>query len=185
MSKSFAQCTWAKHSLHDIENITARAETEQYCWVGTTHGLYLMKKKGGKVYHMTTKNSVLCSDTITCITTKKNGEVYAGTNNGIIRYDNYAFLLVTMENSSLRSNRITSLACINGTDVYAGTFDGGITCFSDTRSKTYPTRDQPLSNNHVISFEQAGDDSLIALLDHNVRIGIRHKTFTILHTPGH
>ncbi len=144
--KAFSQDFRLQQYISSAEKITARAETEKYYWVGSNHGLYCIRKKGDKVYHLTQENSILLSDTITSIATKSNGEVYIGTNKGIVRYDNYAFLLLTDENSPLRSNKITSLVCLNGTEIFAGTFDGGITIFSDLRNKTFTTKNASLSS---------------------------------------
>jgi len=121
-NNSVAQDTNQTKYVRPVERINASAETGKFCWVGTDHGLYCIQKKKGKVYHMTTKNSLFLSDTITSIAAKPNGEVYIGTTKGIIRYDKYTFLLITDENSRLKSNKITSLVCVNGNEVFAGTF---------------------------------------------------------------
>lgn len=176
-SKAFAQCSKLSQNICLTEEITANAETEKFYWVGTNHGLYCMRKKCGKIYHMTSNNSNLLSDTITSIAARSNGEVYIGTHHGIIRYDNYAFLLITSENSHLQSNNITSLVCLYGTEIFAGTFDGGITVFSDTRSKTFTTKNSPLTSNHIISLERSNNDSLVALLENNIRVGITSNNF--------
>jgi ligand-binding sensor domain-containing protein len=166
--------------IPDSEKITAQAETEKYYWIGTEHGLYFVKKKSNRVYHMTSKNSVLLSDTVTCIAAKQDGEVYVGTRCGIVRYDNYAFLLVTRENSPLGCNRITSLVCPNGTDVFAGTVSGGLTVFSRLKARTFTTANAPLPSNHIIAIKKAGDDSVVALLENNISVGIKNGQFTVI-----
>ena len=50
------------------------------------------------------------SDNVTCICTKPDGEVYVGTDKGIMRYDLYAFININTENSEITSNSIVSLS---------------------------------------------------------------------------
>ena len=164
----------------DPSSVTAQAETDKYCWIGTKDGLYLIRKKGHKVFHMTSKNSLLPSDHITSIAVNANGEAYIGTNEGILRYDNYTFLLIDKENSALKSNYITSLACLNGTDIYAGTLDKGITVFSGLSSKTFTADNSLITDNHVLSIEQKGNNSLLAILENDQRVCIRNKQFLTL-----
>ena len=93
------------------ETITAQAETETSWWLGTTHGIYRITKKNMKVKHYTTSNSLLPSDFITSICAMSDGQVYIGTKKGILRYDRFAFLIISTENSRLPSDNIRSLDC--------------------------------------------------------------------------
>jgi ligand-binding sensor domain-containing protein len=167
----------------DSQQVNVRLETDRYCWIGTNHGLYCIRKKGNRVSHMTTGNSILLSDTVTCIVACDNGDVYIGTPNGIVRYDGYAFLMITTENSTLKSNRITSLMCVNGDEVFAGTYGGGITVFSGYKSKTYTSKNTSMANDYVLRFEKAGGDSLVAVLDQDFRVGISNRQFNALNIP--
>lgn len=93
------------------ETITARAETETCWWIGTTRGVYRIKKKNMKPVHYTMRNSDLPSDLITAICTMPDGQVYIGTHRGILRYDRFAFMIINTENSKLPSDDIRSLRC--------------------------------------------------------------------------
>ncbi len=158
--------------------ITCQAETEKYYWIGTNCGLYMVRKRDKRTYHMTTGNSNFVSDSIGYMVAKDNGEVYIGTQKGLMRYDNYTFLPVTSENSALRSNCITALQCVDGT-VYAGTRDGGITVFYGRQSKTYSGKNAQSATGHVIAFQKTGD-SLVALMNDETKIGIRNGQFTVI-----
>ncbi len=92
------------------ERVTAFAETDNSFWYGTDKGLYRIKKKNRKVYFFNEKNSAMPSDNVTCICTKPDGEVYVGTDKGIMRYDLYAFININTENSEITSNSIVSLS---------------------------------------------------------------------------
>jgi ligand-binding sensor domain-containing protein len=160
------------------DTVTARGETNKYYWIGTKHnGLYMVRKKNGCVSHITKENSILPDNHITCIATKIDGEVYAGTPSGILRYDNYTFLLITKENSNLRSNSITSLIASSNGDVLAGTFGGGVTVFSGLISKTFTKENAPFENNHVLAFEKVSDDSFVVVLEKNLKVSVRNKHF--------
>lgn len=161
--------------ISKLAKIKAEAETEKYYWAGTSQGLYFVRKKNKRVFHLTTQNSILRSDSISCIAVTEAGEVYIGTNNGIVRYDNYTFLLITDENSALQSNRITSLACINGAEILAGTSGGGITAFYNGKSKTFKKKNTQLTSDSVLSFQENIDRSLWAILADNATISIKNK----------
>jgi len=72
----------------------------------------------------------------------------------------------------------------NGNEVFAGTFDGGITVFSDAGSKTFTARNTPLANDHIISLEKFENDSLVALLENNVKVAIRNRRLQCLVVQG-
>jgi len=179
---SFGRDHKLSHYVGDSEIITSQAETEKFYWIGTYRGLYCVRKKDNRVSHMTCKNSVLTSDTITCLAVRADGETYIGTRNGIVRYDNYAFLLISTENSALKCNKITTLATTANDDIYAGTHYGGMTVFSGGRSRTFTTSNAPMSHNHVVSMELNGTDSLVATLEQGGKVGIRNRQLTRLET---
>ena len=89
--------------------ITARAETENSFWLGTNKGVYRIKKKNMKVIHYDTHNSLLPSNRITCICNRPDGQLYIGTAKGILRYDNFTFILINSENFTMTSDYITGL----------------------------------------------------------------------------
>ena len=173
----FADVNNFSPSLNSADSATARAENSKYYWIGTNSGLYLVNKKNKRVFHITAANSSLPSDSVTAIAVRPDGEVYIGTTQGMLRYDNYTFLTVTTENSSLRSNRITALVGTNNGDIYAGT-DAGITIFSGSASRSYISSNA--NSNSILSLKVIGPDSLVADLGHGVQVGIRNRKFMVL-----
>ncbi len=92
-----------------MKDVTVKVETSKFWWIGTTHGLYCIRKKNGRISHFTASNSVFPSSRISAIAVMSNGEVYIGTDKGIVRYDNYSFLLINKENSRLSCNEVVDL----------------------------------------------------------------------------
>ncbi len=78
------------HPLLETETVTAIAvDGANRKWLGTqSTGVYLVSENGDKeIMHFTAENSPLLSNTITSITIdQKNGEVFFGTNEGLISY---------------------------------------------------------------------------------------------------
>lgn len=103
------------------QHIRALAETDKYVWVGTDDGLFQILKSNNKVNHLTPDNSVLPGLEITAICSKSNGEVYIGTTNGLVRFDNFTFILLNNENCALNSNHIKNLTCDNQDQVWIET----------------------------------------------------------------
>lgn len=160
--------------------VTALLVTEKYIWIGTTHGIYFRKKNKSRVFHLDRQNSIMPSDTVTCMVSDADGEVYIGTTNGLVHYDRFTFLLLDTENSALKSNRVIGLACLNGKEIYAATEDQGITLFSGLTSKSYTRENGQLSSNHVVKLEKYGEDSLIATLENADRVGIKNRQFSLI-----
>lgn len=159
------------------DSITAIAETTKFIWVGTQHkGLYLIKKKNHKSYHLTPENSSLLSTHITAIAVGKEDEVYVGTNKGMLHYDNFAFLPLTSENSNLKSNYITCLIMTSTGSLWVGTLNGGLTVFSGLRSKTFHSDNSSLSSNHILGFEKNGEQELIAILSDQARLPLNKNS---------
>lgn len=168
----------AKNVTIDTQDINCIAETEKYSWVGTNHGLYFIRKRDGQTFRMQQSNSSLPSDTITSIATLSNGEAYIGTTRGLLRYDNFAFLVINKDNSALLCNNITSLATTHNNDVYVGTRSGGITVFNGSRSKTFTSKNAPFSHNHVVSIKHSDADALLVTLHDNSRLIITNRHFS-------
>lgn len=170
----------ASHFPVDSQDITCKSETDKYLWVGTNHGLYFVRKKDGRIYKMLKENSNLPSDTITAMAALPNGEVFIGTARGLVRYDNYAFLIINNENSALICNGITSVKSSGSGDVYVGTRTGGVTVFSGLRSRTFSSRNAPFTVDHVISFQLQGADSVIVTLRDSSHMVIANKRYALL-----
>ena len=132
--------------------ITAIAETGKCIWVGTDNGLWKINKKSSKREHMTTANSLLPSNEVTGICLEGDGNIWVGTTAGILRYDNFAFYVLTERNSNLPDNSITSLTSDNSHNIWIGTASGGLVeklyC---GRFIVYNTRNSKLQNDHIYS----------------------------------
>jgi hypothetical protein len=75
--------------LLENETVTAIAvDGANQKWIGTDRGgVFLFSPDGTKqIYHFTAENSPLLSDRITCIAISKDGEVFYGTDKGVISF---------------------------------------------------------------------------------------------------
>ncbi len=139
--------------------ITAIGESDHYIWVGTNEGLYKINKNNGVRSHFTNKNSRLPHNYVTSIACTKDGKTYIGTMNGILMWDNYAFLLITSENSSIPDNHITALAVDRDDNLWIGTYGDGL--LKSTGDAIKPFRTQPIEFNdekiYSIAFDQLGN----------------------------
>ena len=63
----------------------------------------------------------------------EDGNVFIGTSNGILRYDNYAYILINSENSALSDNHITSLVIDKNNSLWIGTYFGGLVSFQNNK----------------------------------------------------
>lgn len=67
--------------------ITVRNDIVKGLWAGTKDSGTVVFANDGKRYHLTSENSKLPSDYVTCITSSRSGEVWIGTENaGLLRY---------------------------------------------------------------------------------------------------
>jgi hypothetical protein len=83
----FAGSNFDCEHLTGYENVTAiEVDAENKKWIGTNQdGIYQLSADGTTVInHFTFENSPLFSNNITCIAINQNGEVFIGTNKGII-----------------------------------------------------------------------------------------------------
>lgn len=115
-----------QYILKDFEKdtsviVTAIGHSARFTWMGTNKGLYRTHNRNGKTWHMTRKNSSLPDNYITSIACFPDGQTYVGTENGILFWDNYAFILITTENSALPENHITTLTPGPGESLVIGT----------------------------------------------------------------
>jgi ligand-binding sensor domain-containing protein len=127
--------------LHSAANrpdsiFTARAGDGKNEWKGTTNGLIRINLRTNEQQVYTTLNSVLPSDSITCICVRSNGDVWIGTPKGIVRYDQFAFLLITTENSNLPENAVTGLKEDNDGALWISTRHYGQVCVRGLSSIT-------------------------------------------------
>ncbi len=83
--------TQGSHVQYLLENETVTAiavDGANQKWIGTDRGgVFLFSPDGTKeIYHFTAENSPLLSNRITCIALSQNGEVYYGTDQGVVSF---------------------------------------------------------------------------------------------------
>ena len=133
--------------LLENETVTAIAvDGANRKWVGTDRGgVFLFSEDGTKqIYHFTTENSPLLSDRITCMTINQDGEVFFGTDKGVISFrssatpandtfgDVYAFPNPVKPDydgyiaiKGLVNNAQVRITDVNGVTVYSTRAEGG------------------------------------------------------------
>lgn len=131
------------------ETIVSVAETQSSVWVGTDNGIYQIIKKNGKFVHLTTGNSVLPSNHIKGICVTKDENVYAATDNGIFRYDGFAYLIISTENANLPTNNFTSIACDENDLIFIGTKNNGLVMMKNYKCEIFDKNNSVLTSNNV------------------------------------
>ena len=133
--------------LLENETVTAIAvDGANQKWIGTDRGgVFLFSEDGTKqIYHFTADNSPLLSDRITCISINQDGDVFFGTDNGVISFRGLATPGGTVNENVLAfpnpvkadydgyiaikglvSNAQVRITDINGTLVYSTRAEGG------------------------------------------------------------
>ena len=146
------------------ETVTAFAETDRFYWIGTENGLYQVKKKNNKVCHLTEKNSKLPSNLVTAICAKSNGEVFIGTNKGILCYAGFVFLLVNTENAAMTSDDITALHCDKDDLIWIGTSSKSISMIRYINMKNFNIFSIPDAVGHLVTFEEKNPKEMTLVL---------------------
>ena len=140
------QGTYVQYLLEN-ETVTAIAvDGANQKWIGTDRGgVYLFSEDGTKqIYHFTAENSPLLSDRITCLAINQDGDVFFGTDKGVISFrasatpggqvnDNvYAFPNPVKSDyegyiaiKGLVTNAQVKITDVNGTLVYSTVAEGG------------------------------------------------------------
>jgi ligand-binding sensor domain-containing protein len=152
------------------EKVTAFAETERFYWIGTDNGVYQVKKKNKKVFHMTESNSQLPANMVTAICARSNGEVYIGTNKGILRYDRFTYIVMNNENANLKSNKITALYCDNLDQVWIGTSANSLSLIRNNSMKNYNMNSNEEMNDHIVGFEKDVQKALLIVMVSGTRM---------------
>lgn len=125
-----------------------KEKNEQYMWVGTANGLYLLEKATGKYQYIPMPVE---SFYIYALYQAPNGLLYIGTNNsGVLIYDpvKKAFEHFHTENCALISNNIYAIVSDGGPSIFIST-ERGLSCFN-TKDKNFHnwTKEQGLRSEH-------------------------------------
>ncbi len=169
--------------LHN-QFITAKVETENAVWIATNNGLWEITKDHQHVLHLTETNSVLPSNHVTGITSTSNGDVYATTDNGIFRYDGYAFLVINSENTALPEVKLTSIACDKNDNLWIGTQGKGLVLMQDYHIKLFNHSNSPLSTDEVDTITPDTDGSLHVTLMNQEEIKISERGMSPINEPS-
>ncbi len=160
--------------------INAIVDNGDYVWAATDNGLIKMNKKTKKKYILTKENSNLPSNLVTAVCTTSNGNVWIGTNKGLVRYDNYAYINLDMENTPLPHNYITALYTDRNNNVWIGTRKG-LVKMNDNFNEyfVYDTTNSKLGGNIVISISGDAKNNIWVGVKNNGLIKINNNTWNI------
>ncbi len=164
--------------------ITASAETDHDYWVGTTAGVYRISKKNNKVKHLEVDNSVMPSNNVTALCVKSDGVVFVGTDRGIMKYDNYSYLLMNTENANIGSNSITALAVDKYQRLWIGTKNGGVTMYDRLLSRHYTTKNSILNSNAVTAFESNTSAQVVICLESGQKLSYKDSNLEEVNFEG-
>ena len=120
------------HNIIGNNQVNAQLETEKFVWVATNDGLFLINKKQLTYRVFDPENSLIPSYHITALCSTSNGQVLIGTDNGLVRYDNFTFILLNTENTNLPSNNIVKIdAAQNGAFIFNAVEETTTECTKD------------------------------------------------------
>ncbi|MCX6266296.1 MAG: T9SS type A sorting domain-containing protein, partial [Bacteroidetes bacterium] len=141
-----SQGSYVQYLLENETVTTIAVDGANQKWIGTDRGgVFLFSEDGTKqIYHFTAENSPLLSDRLTCISINKDGEVFFGTDKGVISFraqatpggesneNVYAFPNPVREDyegyiavKGLVNNAQVRITDIDGTLVYSTRAEGG------------------------------------------------------------
>ena len=106
--------------------ITCHTENNAYVWLGTNKGLVRVDKKNGKQKNFVELNGLSINQPISAICMRKNGQLWAGTAQGILVHDGFYLYTINSENSELLDNSVTSIAEDETETLWIGTEKHGL-----------------------------------------------------------
>jgi len=98
------------------------------------------------------------SNNILCVTTDRNGNVWAGLSGlpdayGLLKFDGLSWVLYNTGNSGLPSNGISSLCVDTNNNLWIGTYTDGLVKFDGTNWAVYNTSGSGIIDNHISSLD--------------------------------
>src|SRR5262249_10492961 len=78
---------------------------------------------------------------IRAITQTRDGYIWLGTDNGLVRFNGAAFTAFTVETGTLKDNEVWALREDSDGGLWIGTYGGGLTLLKNGRFKTFTTAD--------------------------------------------
>ena len=113
---------------------------------------------GSWQYYNMTNTPAFLSNRVQAMAKDNAGNIWFGTNNGMVKYDGTVFTSYTTLNG-LPSNNILSLESINNM-LYIGTAGGGLTRFNGTTFFNYNTSNGLLGNDTINSIKAENSNNL-------------------------
>jgi hypothetical protein len=120
--------------------VTAVDSNESYVWIGTDAGIYRLDRNRKHLRYFALPAMTHRSSRVNGVLCQENGFVWIATNHGLMKYDNFYFVVFTMENSDLPEENITSICAINGNAILIGTAQNGYLRMK--RNRMYPCKDE-------------------------------------------
>lgn len=115
-----------KRSIPSEHKITVIDSTAEHIWVGTTKGVYVISKKRLRIRYNALSKTGYSANVVTSLYCLEDGCVWIGSNNGLIKYDNYGFIIFNTENTNLPDNCILKIKPGEGNGLYILTSKNGI-----------------------------------------------------------
>ncbi len=105
-----------------------------------------------------TSNSTLPGNEIYCLAKDNAGNLWIGTDYGIVKFDGTAFTIIDSSNSDLPVNEIRSIAFDKSGKMWVGTLQAGFSVFDGSSWINYNSQNSLLPDNQVraIAFDTAG-----------------------------
>ena len=130
--------------------------TDNFIWVGTTHGIGRFDGSDWKVYNAS--NSQIPDENITSLILDHDNNLWAGTNSGLLKFDGVSFQLFNRLNSGISSDNISALAVDYNNNLWIGTWGGGVCTFQNFIWKVYTSYNSLIQNNYISSiiFDNSG-----------------------------
>ena len=105
-----------------------------------------------------TTNSAIPSSVVTCVQTDDQNAIWAGTIDGLARFENFfSWTVWNTANSDLPDNWITCLSIDAAGRKWIGTLTGGLAVLDGNAFTVYNTQNSPLSVNHITSVNFEGN----------------------------
>ena len=113
---------------------------------------------------------------IRCIVQTKDGYLWLGTDNGLVRFNGTTFTAFTVETGSLRDNEVWAIQEDDEGGLWIGTYGGGLTLLKEGRFRTFTTADG-LPDDVIRKLDKDGEGN-IWLTTSNGAARLSHGVFT-------
>jgi ligand-binding sensor domain-containing protein len=136
-------------NFNTSENIIALMSMDDFVWVGTGGGLVSVNINDNSISWYNKGNSIIPSNNVRALAKDSTGNLWVGTDNGLIRISGKEWTLFDKNNSDIPSNAINCIAAAANGDIFIGTANAGLV---------------KLSNSEFTSIELTHDDSIIFII---------------------